>query len=127
VKLPDMANLPPVIHFGYSKAIQRLKTSFENNVVLTDNIGMGRNQIETVLHHQMPQHSWIAHYYDDSCFLIEAPNPRWFSTVTSCGFLRLENSDLPVTRWDLAMDEGGSLKAYVGSGKGISDEILVFS
>jgi hypothetical protein len=59
---------------------------------------MGRNQIEAALRYQMPQHNWIAHYYDDSRFLIEAPNPRWFSTVTTRGYLRLENSDLPVAR-----------------------------
>jgi hypothetical protein len=51
---------------------------------------MERNQIEAALRYQMPQHNWIAHYYDDSRFLIEAPNPRWFSTVTARGYLRLK-------------------------------------
>jgi hypothetical protein len=86
VKLPDMANLPPVIHFGYLEASQRLKTLFENSVVLTNNTDMGRNKIEAALRHQMPQHSWIARYYDDSRFLIETPIPHWFSMVTSVGF-----------------------------------------
>jgi hypothetical protein len=72
----DMANLPPVIHFGYSEASQCLEASFENNIVLTNSVGMGRNRIEAALHHQMPQYTWIARYYDDSRYLIEAPNPR---------------------------------------------------
>jgi Domain of unknown function (DUF4283) len=111
VKQPqEMANLPPVLRFSYFEAGQRLQASFENSIILTDAIGMGRNRIEVALQHQMPQHNWIARYYDDSRFLIEAPNPRWFSTMSARGYLRLKNSDLPVSRWDPAMDEGAWLR-----------------
>jgi Domain of unknown function (DUF4283) len=58
----------------------------------------------------MPQHNWIAQFYDDSKFLIESPDPRWLSTITTRGFLRLENNELSVSRWDPAMDEGARLQ-----------------
>jgi hypothetical protein len=71
---------------------------------------MGRNQIEAVLRHQMPQRTWTTQYYDDSRFLVEAPNPRWFYTVTSHGYLRLDNSDLPIAQRDLTMDKSARLQ-----------------
>jgi hypothetical protein len=70
-----MANLPPVTRFDYSEASQRLEAPFENNIVLTDSVGLGKNRIEAALHHLMSQHLWIARYYEDSHFLIETHNP----------------------------------------------------
>jgi hypothetical protein len=75
---PNMAHLPPVMRFGYFEASQRLESSFENSIVLTDSAGLGRNRIEVALWHQMLQHNWIARFYDEYWFLIEAPNPRCF-------------------------------------------------
>jgi Domain of unknown function (DUF4283) len=105
-----MGHFPPVTRFGYSKASQRLEASVENSVVLTDVEGIGRNRIEAALNHIMPQHHWIARYYDDSRFLIEAPNPRWLQTVLMKGTLRLENTEFPVSCWDPALDEGAKLR-----------------
>jgi hypothetical protein len=51
----------------------------EKSVVLTDTAGIGRNRIEAALTHLMPHHHWIDRSYDNSHFLIEAPNPLWFS------------------------------------------------
>jgi hypothetical protein len=105
-----MANLPPITRFGYSEASQRLEASFKNSMVLTNYVGLRKNRIEATLYHRMPQHLWIARYYENSRFLIKAPNPRWLDTVIARGSLRLENSDLPVARWDPAMDEGAKLR-----------------
>lgn len=78
-----VANLPIVTRFGSSEASQRLEASFENSIVLTDSAGLGQNRIETALRHQMSQHNWVARFYDDTRYLIEAPNPRWLQSVTS--------------------------------------------
>jgi Domain of unknown function (DUF4283) len=58
----------------------------------------------------MPQHAWTTRFYDDSHYLIEAHNPRWLDMVTTQGVLRLENNDLPMARWDPAMDVGARLR-----------------
>jgi Domain of unknown function (DUF4283) len=100
----------PPIRFCSSDASQKLEASFENSIMLTDTAGIGRSRIEAALRHQMPQHPWIARYYDDSRFLIEVPSPRWLNNVTNRGSLRVENMDLPVARWDPAMDEGAKLR-----------------
>jgi hypothetical protein len=105
-----MAHLPPVTRFGYSEASQHLEASFENSVVLTDMAGISRNRIEAALNQLMPQHHWIARYYDDSRFLIEAPNPRWLQTVITKGTIRLENIEFPVSCWDPTLDEGAKLR-----------------
>jgi hypothetical protein len=67
-----MVHLPPVMRFGYSEASQRLESSFENSVVLTDLAGLDHNRIKAALKNQMPQHNWVARYYDNTHFLIEA-------------------------------------------------------
>jgi Domain of unknown function (DUF4283) len=108
-EVPPTIVTPP-IRFCSSEASQKLEASFDNSIVLTDSAGIGRSRIEAALRHQMPQHQWIARYYDDSRFLIEAPSPRWLNTVTNRGSLRVENMDLPVARWDPAMDEGAKLR-----------------
>jgi hypothetical protein len=53
---------------------QHLEATFENNVVLTDSTGLGRLKIKVALHHMMLHHHWMARYYDDVKFFIEAPN-----------------------------------------------------
>lgn len=87
-----------------------MKLPLKNSIVLTDSAGLGRNRIEAALRHQMPFHNEIARFYDVTRFLIEAPNQRWFQTVTTWSFLRLENSDLLVASWDPVMDDGARLK-----------------
>jgi Zinc knuckle len=99
-----------VTRFFASEANAHLEATFENSIVVNDTAGLGKIHIEAALKHQMPKFHWVARYYDDHRYLVEAPNPRWLQTMTSRGSLRLENVDLPTQRWDPALDEGVKLR-----------------
>jgi hypothetical protein len=88
----------PVPRFFSLEASVNLDNTFENSLVLEDTTGIGRVHIETTLHHQMPQFQWVTRIFDDSRYLIEAPNTRWLQQTAARGVLRIENIDLPVQR-----------------------------
>jgi hypothetical protein len=72
-----MDNGKGVARFFSSEVSNHLEATFENSIFLHDTAGLGRLRIETALRHQMPQFHWVARYYDDNWYLIEALNPRW--------------------------------------------------
>jgi hypothetical protein len=85
-----------VPRFFSLEASVNMDNTFKNSLILEDTAGIGHVRIEVVLHHQMTQFHWVARIFDDSCYLIEAPNTRWLQQTTARGVLRIENVDLPV-------------------------------
>jgi hypothetical protein len=85
-----------VPRFFSSEASVNMDNTFENSLILEDTAGIGHVRIEAALHHQMPQFHWVVRIFDDSHYLIEAPNTRWLQQTTARGVLRIENVDLPV-------------------------------
>jgi hypothetical protein len=103
-------NRVPVPRFFSSDASVNLDNTFKNNLVLEDTVGIGRVRIEAALHHQMSQFHWVARIFDDSWYLIEAPNNRWLQQAAARGTLHIEKVDIPVQRWDPAIDKGLRLR-----------------
>jgi hypothetical protein len=77
-----MSNRSAISRF-HSDASLNLKKTFENSLVIIDYAGLSRVRIEATLKYHMPQHRWVARFYDDSRYLIEAPNQRWLHQLTS--------------------------------------------
>lgn len=121
-----MANRNGIPRFFSSDANAHLEATSENNLVLIDSTGLGRVHIKATLRHRMPQHHWVARFYDDTRFLIEAPNPRWLQIVTSHGTLRSKDVDLPAHHWDLALDEGIRLRPVWVQVRGFSTKLWFF-
>lgn len=97
-----------VAHFFSNPDSEALEQHFRQSFFLDDPHGWGADKIEGILrsHHHLCQFEWKVRIFEDTRYLIEAPNARWLDQTLENGFLRLENKDFPVSIWDPGFIEG---------------------
>lgn len=99
----ELAMKLPIPHFFSNPERVELEQHFCQSFLVEDTAEWGREKFANALHRKHPQFPWRVHIFDNTQYLIEAPNPN---SVVGEGILHLDNTDFPVSLWDPGYLEG---------------------
>lgn len=89
-----------------SEAIDReLQLSF----LIDDIAGWGPEKVERVLRFCYPPFLWVVQVFDEFVYLVQAPSDDWVASATRKKWLRLEDIQFPILKWDPSFDAGNRL------------------
>lgn len=89
-----------------SEAINReLQLSF----LLDDIAAWGPKKVERVLRTSYPPFKWKVAVFDDFIYVIQTPSEEWLLAATRKRWLRMEDVQFPIVRWDHTYNTGKRL------------------
>lgn len=91
-----------------SEAIDReLQLSF----LLDDIAAWGPEKVERILRSCYPPFLWVVQVFDEFVYLIQAPSDDWVTSATRKKWLRMEDVQFPILRWDPSFNAGRRLQS----------------
>lgn len=98
----------PVPHFHATLKSEELEQHFRQSFLLEDTMEWGPDWVLKALHHHRGQNSWLVWIFDDTQYIIEAPNPQWLDVVLEAGTLRLDDTEFTVVGTPVILKDSNS-------------------
>lgn len=114
----------PIPRFYATPESETLEQHFRQSFFLNDEAGWGPDRVSDALfHHHRQYDNWRVRVFSENRYLIEAPHANWLDNVLEIGFLRLDNTDFPITPWDPGYLEGLKLLSIWVKVRGVPQHI----
>ena len=77
--------------------------------LLDDIAAWGPEKVERVLRYSFPPFLWRVAVFDEFVYVIQTPSEDWLAAATRKKWLRMEDVQFPIVRWDASFNAGRRL------------------
>lgn len=100
---------PPILMLNSTPESEAILRELQMSFLLDDIAGWGPEKVERVLRYSFPPFLWVVRVYDEFTYLIQAPSDDWLIAATRRRWLRVEEAQFPILRWDPSFNAGNHL------------------
>lgn len=107
--LPPRNIQPPVLMFHSSPESDQIDREFQLSFLLDDIAGWGPEKVEKALRFAFPPLLWKVAVFDEFIYIIQCPTEEWLTAAVKKKWLKMEDVQFPILRWDTSFNAGRRL------------------
>lgn len=109
---PRQRNIrPPILMFNPTPESEAIDRELQLSFLLDDIAAWGPEKVERILRSCYPPFLWVVQVFDEFVYLIQAPSDDWVTSATRKKWLRMEDVQFPILRWDPSFNAGRRLQS----------------
>lgn len=93
---------PPILMFNPSPESEAINRELHLSLLLDDIAAWGPEKVEKVLRQSYPPFKWRVAVFDEFIYVIQTPSEEWLLAATRKRWLRMEDIQFPIVKWDSA-------------------------
>lgn len=102
---------PPILMLNSTPESEAIQHELQLSFLLDDIAAWGPEKVERVLRYSFPPFLWTVRVYDEFTYLIQAPSADWLNAATRKRWLRVEDAQFPILKWDPIFNAGKRLQS----------------
>ncbi|KAF3327421.1 Cellular nucleic acid-binding protein [Carex littledalei] len=107
--LPPRIVQPPVLMFHSTQDSEAINRELQLSFLLDDIAAWGPDKIERFLRSSYPPFLWRVAVFDEFIYVIQAPSNEWLLAATRKKWLRMDEVQFPILKWDPMFNAGKRL------------------
>lgn len=95
--------------FNSTPESEAINNELQLSLLLDDIAAWGPEKVERVLRDSYPPFQWRVAVFDEFVYVIQTPSEEWLLAATRRRWLRMEDIQFPILRWDPSFNAGRRL------------------
>lgn len=88
---------------------EQINRELHLSFLLDDIAGWGPEKVERVLRYSFPPYLWRVAVFDEFIYVIQTPSEDWLLAATRKRWLKMEDIQFPIVRWEANFNAGRRL------------------